>query len=83
MAKAGCNMLGFGYKIKNEIQVRLEGGISTRMACPGHLEKDYIQALSETDNLACDGQTLSLQKARMAPLARFVLAEEAPASSGE
>ena len=44
------------------------------MACPGQLEQDFIQALIETDNLASDGQTLSLNKARMAPLARFILA---------
>lgn len=82
-AKADCNILHFGYKIRNEIQVRLEQGATTRMACPGQLEQDFIQALMETDNLASDGQTLSLNKARMAPLARFILVEGAPEHSGE
>ena len=82
-AKADCNILHFGYKIRNELQVRLEEGVSTRMACPGHLEEDFIQVLMETDNLASDGQTLSLNKGRMAPLARFILVEGTPGHSGE
>jgi len=44
------------------------------MACPDqNLEKELLNVLGEADNLSTDGEYLSLNKARMAPLARFEL----------
>lgn len=70
-AKAGCNILMFSYKIKFEYRIEFTRGISTLMACPDDLEDQLLQVLDETDNLSTDGTYLSLNKARMAPLARF------------
>lgn len=76
-AKADCNTLSFNYKIKNELQIRLEQGISTLMACPdGSIEDEYREVLNTVDNLSTDGENLTLNKARMAPLAKFVLVSE-------
>jgi copper homeostasis protein (lipoprotein) len=72
-AKADCNVLSNNYKIKNELQLIIEPGISTMMACPGNLEQEFLEVLNTADNLSTDGKTLSLNKARMAPLARFEL----------
>lgn len=75
-AKVGCNILNLGYELKNEFQIRFSEGISTKMACPGdNIEQEFIEALTNVDNLTTDGKTLSLNRARMAPLAIFELAE--------
>lgn len=75
-AKAECNVLLNNYKIKNELQLTIEPGITTMMACPGNLEQDFMEVLKTVDNLSTDGKTLSLNKARMAPLAKFELVEK-------
>ena len=75
-AKADCNVLLNNYKIKNELQLTIEPGITTMMACPGNLEQDFMEVLKTVDNLSTDGKTLSLNKARMAPLAKFELVEK-------
>lgn len=74
-AKVNCNILNYSYKIKNELQVRFGQGLSTLMACPDNLEDEFKEVLELADNLSTDGKYLSLNKARMAPLARFILAE--------
>ena len=75
-AKANCNILSNNYKIKNELQLSIEIGISTMMACPGNLEQEFSEVLNTADNISTDGKTLTLNKARMAPLARFELVIE-------
>jgi copper homeostasis protein (lipoprotein) len=70
-AKANCNIMSWSYTIKNELQLKTEKGISTLMACPDNLEDELSGAISKADNLSTDGENLSLNKARMAPLARF------------
>jgi ecotin len=72
-AKANCNILLRDYKIKNEFQLKIADGISTLMACPDNMEQEFSAVLSLADNFTTDGKTLSLNKARMAPLARFEL----------
>lgn len=75
-AKAGCNNLNLGYELKNELQIKFSEGMSTRMACPdGNIEQEYLEVLTSVDNLTTDGKTLSLNKARMAPLAVFELVD--------
>src|SRR5690606_26376732 len=74
-AKANCNSMSWSYTIKNELQLKTEKGISTLMACPDNLEDELSGAISKADNLSTDGENLSLNKARMAPLARFKLVE--------
>lgn len=72
-AKANCNVISLPYTIKNKFQLRFGQGMTTLMACPDDLEQNFLRVLSVVDNLTTDGQTLSLNKARMAPLARFEL----------
>ncbi len=73
-AKANCNMLRYTYTISNGFRLKIsEGGISTKMACPDQLEDNFIKMLSGVDNFTTDGNYLSLNKGRMAPLARFEL----------
>lgn len=59
------------------MRIELHQGISTLMACPeGSIEDEYREVLNTVDNLSTDGETLTLNKARMAPLAKFVLVAE-------
>ncbi len=71
---ASCNTFSGGYAIKNGQRIRFERSMAvTMMACPDMTgEAAFLEALREVDNYAVgpDG-TLSLNRARMAPLARF------------
>lgn len=68
----GCNSIGGSYELKVGNRVRFTNMASTMMACPDmDSEQEFFNVLSMTDNFACDGKTLALHKARMAPLARF------------
>lgn len=68
----GCNTAGGAFELKTGNRLRFTGMASTLMACPDmNLEQEFFQVLAMTDNFTCDGQILSLNKARMAPLARF------------
>lgn len=72
----GCNSINGGYTLKEGNRISFGNVASTMMACPS-MEKEKIiaQILEETDNYSiADGQ-LSLNKARMAPLARFQLVQ--------
>jgi heat shock protein HslJ/uncharacterized lipoprotein NlpE involved in copper resistance len=68
----GCNSIGGSYELKTGNRVRFTNMASTMMACPDmDMEQEFFNVLAMTDNFACDGKTLFLHKARMAPLARF------------
>ncbi|MCZ2100616.1 MAG: copper resistance protein NlpE N-terminal domain-containing protein [Chitinophagales bacterium] len=74
-AKANCNIINMGYKIIDQYAIHFEEGMSTLMACPDNLEDEFVKVLSTVDNLSTDGNRLTLNKGRMAPLAVFELAE--------
>lgn len=74
-AKAGCNQLTFGYKIKNGLRLEVTPGISTMMACQDEAEEAFKKMMMETDNISVNEKTLTLNKARMAPLAIFEIIE--------
>ena len=74
-AKAGCNQLSFGYKIKNGLRLEVTPGISTMMACPDEAEEIFKKMMMEADNISVNEKTLTLNKARMAPLAVFEIVE--------
>ena len=68
----GCNSISGSYELKAGNRVRFTNMASTMMACPDmNMEQEFFNVLAMTDNFACDGQTLFLHKARMAPLAKF------------
>ncbi|MDV7697646.1 META domain-containing protein [Chryseobacterium soli] len=72
---AGCNGLGGTFEIKPDImRIKFNQGISTMMACEDlDIENQFTKALLTADNYSVNGNTLTLNKARMAPLAKFVL----------
>jgi heat shock protein HslJ len=69
----GCNSIMGGYEIMEGSRVSFSQFASTMMACPDvDYETEYLKVFEMADNFTLRGDTLSLNKARMAPLARFV-----------
>ncbi|MEM9965222.1 MAG: META domain-containing protein [Asticcacaulis sp.] len=70
----GCNGFSGSYELNEAtLRVRFVGVASTLMACAEgmEVEQGLHEALRATDNYSLSGDNLSLNKARMAPLARF------------
>jgi heat shock protein HslJ len=75
-ASGGCNGLGGGFETMSNGKIKFTQGMSTMMACDSMwVETELNQALVEADNYTLGENTLSLNKARMAPLARFKAVE--------
>ena len=73
-AFAGCNNMAGEYKVENTFRIKFSKVLSTMMACDDMAtEKELAEVLELTDNLSINEKSLSLNKARMAPLARFEL----------
>ena len=69
---AGCNTIMGSFEVKNEFSITFSGVASTLMACPDMTTEDNLKkVLEQVDNYTIRGNALSLNKARMAPLARF------------
>ena len=72
VAFAGCNGVGGNYELTTGNRVRFSNMISTMLACPElDTENAFKKVLETVDNYTISGGMLSLNKARMAPLARF------------
>ncbi|BEV06132.1 META domain-containing protein [Chryseobacterium gambrini] len=71
----GCNGVGGTFEIKPEaMRIKFNQGMSTMIACDDlETERAFTQALLSADNYSVNGNTLTLNKARMAPLAKFTL----------
>lgn len=71
----GCNGVGGTYEIKQDImRIKFNQGMSTMIACDDlETERAFVNALLAADNYSVNGTTLTINKARMAPLAKFVL----------
>ena len=71
----GCNTLGGTYELDAAAKrIKFSKMITTQMACPNmEVEFEMHKVLEMVDNysLSSDGKYLSLNRARMAPLARF------------
>jgi len=70
----GCNSFGGSYEIDEKIsRIRFGQIVSTLMACPSGMEVEgaFIEVLRNVDNYSVNGDELTLNRARMAPLARF------------
>lgn len=71
-ASGGCNGIGGQFTLSKNGRIQFSQGMSTMMACENmEVETQLKNALIATDNYTIHGNTLSLNKARMAPLARF------------
>ena len=75
-AFVGCNNLGGKYEIKEGNQILFGKVISTMMACVDMTtEQEFKKILEIVDNYTINDKKLSLNKARMAPLATFEAVE--------
>ena len=72
-ANGGCNGLGGKFELNEQtLRITFQQGMSTMMACPDMtIESGLKQVLTDADNYTVNDSILSLNKARMAPLARF------------
>jgi len=71
-ASGGCNGIGGTFELQDHGRIKFNLGMSTMMACEHmEIENELKSALSTADNYSLSGDDLSLNKARMAPLARF------------
>lgn len=69
---SGCNSFNGSFIVKNELQISFSKMASTMMACPDmEIEQTFMDVLSTVDNLSLHGDKLTLNKARMMPLAVF------------
>lgn len=70
----GCNGFSGSYEIDQATsRIRFGQIASTMMACPAgmDIENAFHEVLSSADNYSLSGDHLTLNRARMAPLARF------------
>lgn len=73
---AGCNHITGIYQVDG-LRLSFSGIISTQKACMTEtIEAGLLQVLQQVDNFAIQEQQLSLNRARMAPLARFTTIPE-------
>lgn len=75
---ASCNSFSGGYAIKSGSRIRFDENLRvTMMACPEMSnEQQFLEVLRVADNYTVAAGVLSLNRARMAPLARFEAAPE-------
>jgi len=71
----GCNGVSGTFELKpSAMRIKFNQGMSTMIACDDlETEKAFVNALLMADNYSVNGNTLTLNKARMAPLAKFVI----------
>jgi len=71
---AGCNTFIGSYNLQDGSRIRFSQLALTMMACPEmSIEQEFLKVLETTDNYNYDGTNLVLNRARMAPLARFII----------
>lgn len=81
---AGCNGIGGSYILSEGNRIQFKLGMSTMMFCEQmEIEDGLKKILEQVDNYSVNGNELSLNKARMAPLARFKAVEAASSASLE
>lgn len=69
---AGCNTFRGTFETSEMNRIKFSKMASTMMACPDmEIERAFLQVLETADNYYLKGDTLILNRARMAPLARF------------
>lgn len=69
---SGCNTFRGSYELKEGNRITFSKMASTLMACPDmELESEFMKVIETADNYNFDGKNFVLNKARMAPLARF------------
>ena len=70
---AGCNIVAGNYQLQGPDRITISPKISTMKMCLDmEIEAKFLKMLETVDSYAVRNDTLSLHRARMAPLARFV-----------
>lgn len=71
-AYAGCNTMGGSYEMQEGNKISFKKVIATMMACPDmNVEQDFRKMLEAVDNYSLSNNKMTLNKAKMAPLAVF------------
>ena len=69
---SGCNTIMGKYELKEGNRITFSDMASTMMACPDlAIETEFNKMLGTVDNYSLNGTTMTLNKAKMAPMARF------------
>ncbi|MBC7934871.1 MAG: META domain-containing protein [Rhizobacter sp.] len=71
---AGCNGYGGTYTLDpNGFNIKFSAMMHTQMACPGlDVENEFLKVFETADSYYVKDGMLQLNRARMAPLAKFV-----------
>jgi heat shock protein HslJ len=79
---AGCNGYGGTYELNtNGFNIKFSQVMHTMMACPGlDLENEYLKVIEVADSYYVKDGVLQLNRARMAPLAKFIAVPEKAAT---
>lgn len=76
-ASGGCNGIGGGLTFSNNGRIKFAQGMSTMMACPDmSIEHALSKNLIAADNYTVKDGILSLNKGKIAPLAKFKLIQD-------
>lgn len=69
---SGCNTIMGKYELKEGNRITFSAMASTMMACPDMAtESEFNKMLGTVDNYSINGNVMTLNKARMAPMAKF------------
>ena len=69
---AGCNTMNGDYQLEEGYRIGFSNIAITKRMCPeADTEQKFLEALNTADNFSHYGDTLTLNKARVAPLAVF------------
>jgi heat shock protein HslJ len=69
---SGCNTIMGKYEIKEGNRITFSAMASTMMACPDlATESEFNKMLGMVDNYSINNGVMTLNKAKMAPMARF------------
>ena len=72
---AGCNRFFGTFELKEGNQIVFSQLGATKMYCPNmETETQFLKVLNTADNYSLNGETMTLNKAKMAPLAKFEVA---------
>jgi heat shock protein HslJ len=74
---SGCNSIMGKYELKEGNRITFSSMASTMMACPDlATESEFNKMLGTIDNYSINGSAMTLNKAKMAPMAKFVPVEQ-------
>ena len=74
---ASCNNFNGSYELNVGNQIKISKIAATLMACPDmKVENEFMEILGKVDDYSINGKSLTLNKAKMAPMAVFVASED-------